>query len=101
MLLKLFTASGIAWLLLITQPASVNLRGELVSRWCLPDYAGVLPQIIQYRKTPCGRNIQVDYMIATSLCRLNDNDLNLICRAVVIRLFFYLLLLPAWGYANF
>lgn len=90
MLLKLLAASGIAWLLLTAQPASANSMGELVSRWRLPDYAGVLPQLIQYRKTPYGRNLQVDCMIATSLGRLNDNDLNLICRAVVVRLFFYI-----------
>jgi hypothetical protein len=57
---------------LLPPPVSARTLNEMVDRWRISDYEGVLPQLIEYRKTPYGRNIQVDYMIATSLCRLND-----------------------------
>lgn len=72
--LKLIAALGIAWIWILPQPVRADSMDELVSRWRIPDYAGVLPQLVEYRKTPYGRNVQVDYMIATSLCRLDDDD---------------------------
>jgi len=31
-----------------------------------------VPQLLEYRKTPYGKNIQVDYMLATSCCRMDS-----------------------------
>jgi hypothetical protein len=63
---------------LTVEPVCAGRIDELVEQWRIPDYSGVLPQLIEYRKRPYGRNVQVDYMIATSLCRLdNDESLHL------------------------
>jgi hypothetical protein len=58
------------------QPGSLFAASmdELVNRWRQPDYDGVLPLLVEYRKQSYGRNVQVDYMIATSLCRLDDDE---------------------------
>ncbi len=57
-------------------PAVVQARevafSELLSMWRTQKYQEVLPLLVKYREGPYGRNIQVDYMIATSCCRLND-----------------------------
>ncbi len=70
---SILTAIIIGLLLLAAPSLLAVTMDDLFSRWQLPDYPGVLPQLVDYRKTPYGRNLQVDYMIATSLCRLGDD----------------------------
>lgn len=45
---------------------------NLISHWRTQNYQTVLPLLIEYRLGPYGKNLQVDYMIATTLCRLPD-----------------------------
>ncbi|MCB2184383.1 MAG: peptidoglycan-binding protein [Desulfobulbaceae bacterium] len=59
----LLSISGIA-------TAGADTLDELVAQWRTSDYQGVMPRLIEYRLGPYGKNVQVDYMIATSLCRL-------------------------------
>ncbi len=60
--------------LLAPLPAQAMTMDDLINRWRSADYSGVLPQLVAYRTTPYGRNVQVDYMIATSLCRSGDAE---------------------------
>ncbi len=46
---------------------------ELREIWRAEDYEAVLPMLIEYRKKEMyGKNAEIDYMIATSLCRLQN-----------------------------
>ncbi|MHC4321057.1 MAG: HU family DNA-binding protein [Planctomycetota bacterium] len=46
---------------------------ELREIWRAEDYEVVLPMLIEYRKKEMyGKNAEIDYMIATSLCRLQN-----------------------------
>lgn len=43
---------------------------ELRTQWQQHQYQAVVSQLRQYRQQPYGRNVEVDYMLATSLCQL-------------------------------
>lgn len=43
---------------------------QLQVMWRNGSYSEVLPSLIEFRDRPYGRNAQVDYMIATSACRI-------------------------------
>jgi len=51
-----------------------NELSQLRDMWNNGRYSEVLPLLITYRKGPYGRNLEVDYMIATSLCRIPDSQ---------------------------
>lgn len=59
--------------MLATEPRGAYAQGELGRlrvMWLNEQYAEVLPQLLLYRDLPYGRNVTVDYMIATSACHL-------------------------------
>ena len=66
--LKKTTAKG------VDEYARKNELQSLIELWRAERYAEVLPRLIEHRKRPYGRNVQVDYMIATSACRVSGMD---------------------------
>lgn len=64
----------LALVFLLFGPAEASRLDELIAIWRIPDYPGVMPPLTEYRKGPYGRNVQVDYMIATSLCRISGGE---------------------------
>ena len=47
---------------------------EIRDMWKTGHYEDALPRLLEYRHKPYGKNAAVDYMIATSACRLSDHE---------------------------
>lgn len=54
------------------QPEGESRLPDLIARWKAGSYASVLKPLLDYRKQPYGRTVLVDYMIATSACRVAE-----------------------------
>lgn len=52
-----------------SQPSDIT---KFLDMWRAEKYPELVPQLLEHRKSPYGKNIQVDYMLATACCRMDS-----------------------------
>lgn len=73
--MKLISYSLLA-LLMFAAPLSAEKLDDIRALWMGQRYEQCIDELIDYRDQPFGRNVEVDYMLGTSLCRgEQDHDL--------------------------
>ncbi|MEW9799172.1 peptidoglycan-binding domain-containing protein [Alteromonas sp. CYL-A6] len=61
-------------LLISSISAAASTLNGLRALWLQQEYPTVIPRLLDYRDGLFGRNVEVDYMLATSLCRNPGDD---------------------------